>query len=116
MVVCTKRTTMNKLILLLSVAILIIITGCEKRCTETWMYYDETICPPGWVDPDNNSNTKQWLEGYLRGHEVVPIKIRITGNYLPNTCGYCDCPTGRTFKVRIDKMYISKMEWLGFRR
>lgn len=107
---------MKKLLLFVLLVVLFALTGCEKYNNETWMSFDETVCPPGWVDPDNDRNTKDWLEGYLRGNQVVPIKIKIKGDYLANTCSYCDCPTGRVFRVRIDKMYISKMEWLGFYR
>lgn len=107
---------MKKLLLIFIVSLLLALMGCEKHRSDTWMYYDETVCPPGWVDPDSDRNTKQWLEGFLRGHEIVPIRIRIKGNYLGNTCGYCDCPSGRTIKVRVDRMYVAKMEWLGFYR
>ena len=104
----------TRFLLFMSAIILTIsLSSCNRANDTMWVYMDETACPPGWVDPDSDRKTKDYLEGFLRGNDVIPLNIKIDGD-RENHCLACNCFTGRTFRVKIYKSQLWLVNPLGF--
>jgi len=99
--------------LIFASCILIGLASCSKTVDKEWVELLETTCSPGWVDHDNDRKTKNNLEGFLKGNGIVPLKIKIEGD-RHETCQFCDCTTGKVFKVQIDQSQRSLIGEFGF--
>lgn len=89
-------------------------SSCGVQNDTEWVYMDESGCPPGWVE-DGDRKTRQNLEGYLKGNNIVPIKIVVEGS-RQTECNDCFCFTGRRFRVKVYESQVGEMVWFGFNR
>lgn len=92
--------------------IVFLTTACGVDNKSTWVVMQEDGCPPGWVD-DSDRKTRLNLEGYLKGNDIVPIKIKVTG-VREGDCNSCYCLTGRTFRVKVYESQVGYMAYYGF--
>ena len=102
-----------KNIIIIAISILIF-SSCNKHNDSTWMYYDEYVCDAGWIE-NGDRKSKLNLEGFLKGNEIIPLKIKVDGENNPE-CNQCDCLTGRTFRVKVYESQTYLMHQLGFYR
>ncbi len=78
------------------------------------MTYEEQVCLPFWADKKKHNKSKENLEKYLKSEGIIPLKIKITGERLPQ-CDDCDCPTGLYYEVKIDESQSGSMLYYGFK-
>ncbi len=99
-------------IIFLSLVSLLSLSSCSVKNETQWVVMHEDGCPPGWVD-DSDRKTRLNLEGYLKGNDIVPLKIQVIGS-RQNGCGECACHTGRSFRVKVYESQVGYITWLGF--
>lgn len=109
-----KDRKMKKTILLtlLIGATTLFFGSCAKTVNPTWMVYEEDNCTPPWVGK-NDRRSKDNLEALLRADGVIPLKIKIKGD-RSNACVDCDCKTGKSYHVQVDKAQLSWLFYYGF--
>ncbi|MFT7611633.1 MAG: hypothetical protein ACI9J3_000578 [Parvicellaceae bacterium] len=102
---------MKKLIII--GCILIAFASCSKTTDKEWVELLETTCAPEWVDQNSDRKTKNNLEGFLKRNGIIPLKIKTEGD-RHETCQFCDCTTGKIFKVQIDQSQRSLISEFDF--
>lgn len=107
-----KNGMYSKLLLLLPI---LLIFSCTKTIDREWMVYHETSCQPGWVDLDSDRKSRLNLEGFLKGNGIVPLKIKVRGDRI-QSCRFCDCATGKTYRVQVDESQTGQLQYFGFDR
>jgi hypothetical protein len=92
---------------------LVLFSQCTIDNDTAWVFMNETGCPPGWVD-ESDRKTRLNLEGFLKGNNIIPIDIEVTGT-RNNPCIDCYCETGRIFRVKVYRSQLQQVGWFGFR-
>ena len=88
--------------------------SCAKTTKGEWMIYEEEVCLPFWADENNHNKSRDNLEKFLKAEGIIPLKIRITGERLPE-CEDCYCKTGLFYEVQVDETQSGLMLYYGFR-
>lgn len=86
--------------------------SCSKTVNPVWMVYQEENCTPPWVGK-NDRRSRDNLESLLRADGVIPLRIKVKGD-RDNSCESCDCLTGKTYHVQVDKAQLSWLFYYGF--
>ncbi len=87
--------------------------SCAKTTKGKWMIYEEEVCLPFWADEDQHRKSKDNLEQFLKTEGIIPLKIRITGERLPE-CEACHCKTGLSYEVQVDESQSGHLLYYGF--
>jgi len=98
----------------LLILVTILIASCAKTTKGEWMVYEEEMCLPFWVDEDSRNRSKDNLEKFLKAEGIIPLKIRITGEYIPE-CDDCECATGIVYEVQVDETQSGLLLYYGFK-
>ncbi len=88
--------------------------SCAKTTNGKWMVFQETACLPFWAHESNDRKAKNTLENFLKSEGIIPLKIKINGERSSIICESCACPTGKEYRVKVDKSQIYLLAYWGF--
>ena len=117
-VFCIEYTKYRKMknvliILYITVSIPFLNSGCAKTTDTTWVVFNEENCLPPWVSEKSDNKTRKNLSALLKGDGIIPLKIKIKGDRLPD-CNDCNCLTGKSYHVQIDESQLNYIYHYGF--
>jgi len=105
-----------KKVIILSFAILSILSSCTTDDENIWFTKDATSCAEAWqnepwVTPLFETNAKTWLE--MQGVIVLASEYDPAGT-TPEACNACTCLSGGVYRIQADAEFTETMISEGF--
>ncbi|WP_125077702.1 hypothetical protein [Rufibacter latericius] len=97
------------------------ITQEAEQTAETggqWLAFAELQCGNNpWGYCNTTPDTKVCVKKYVQDQGFTVLEVTLTPAPADLvTCAACHCPTGRTFKVRVQEADVTKLEKVGFKK
>jgi hypothetical protein len=108
-----RRSLRTKSLLYIAFAVFII-TGCGKSAHVRWVYYDETKCGDRWTYTNNNEALKQNIISYMKSKGITIHEMEIFNDRTAESCGECNCKSGRRLKCKVKKSDVKEIKKEGF--
>lgn len=83
-----------------------------------WLAYSEVQCGNNpWGYCNTTPDTKVCVKKYVQDRGFTVLEVTLTPAPADMmVCAACQCPTGRTFKVRVQEQDVAKLLAAGFKK